>query len=105
MDKEMMDKINEILKAKGKRELSMDELDKVVGGSENYTAEEERETNELYLSLARTFGFDVAHAMFVAQTGYQTFLHNPVAGDTDEEKMSVVLSNYWGLHDWGNGYH
>ena len=105
MDKEMMDKINEVMKAHGKRELNMDELEKVVGGSENYTAEEERETNELYLYLARTFGFDVAHAMFVAQTGYQTFLNNPVAGNTDEDKMSVVLSNYWGLHDWGNGYH
>ena len=32
MDKEMMAKVNEVLKANGKRELSMDEVDKVVGG-------------------------------------------------------------------------
>ena len=32
MDKEMMAKINEALKANGRRELSMDEADKVVGG-------------------------------------------------------------------------
>ena len=33
MDKEMMDKANEILKASGKRELCLDEMDKVSGGS------------------------------------------------------------------------
>ncbi len=32
MEKEMMEKVNEILKANGRRELSMDELDKVTGG-------------------------------------------------------------------------
>ena len=32
MEKEMMDKINEVLKANGKRELSMDEMDKVSDG-------------------------------------------------------------------------
>ena len=33
MDKEMLAKINEVLKANGKRELSLDELDQVVGGA------------------------------------------------------------------------
>ena len=32
MNKEMLDKINEVLKANGKRELSPDELEKIVGG-------------------------------------------------------------------------
>ena len=32
MDKEMMAKVNEVLKANDRRELSMDELDKVSGG-------------------------------------------------------------------------
>ena len=32
MDKDMMAKINEALKANGRRELSLDELDKVTGG-------------------------------------------------------------------------
>ena len=32
MDKEMMEKVNEVLKARGKRELSMDEMDRVSGG-------------------------------------------------------------------------
>ncbi len=36
MDKEMMEKVNEFLKANGKRELTMDELDQVVGGSFSY---------------------------------------------------------------------
>ncbi len=37
MDKEMMDKVNEYLKANGKRELSMDELEKVAGGQDTVT--------------------------------------------------------------------
>ena len=32
MDKDMMAKVNEVLNANGKRELSLDELDQVVGG-------------------------------------------------------------------------
>ena len=32
MDKEMMEKVNEVLKAHGKRELSLDEMDRVTGG-------------------------------------------------------------------------
>ena len=32
MDQEIMAKVNEVLKAHGRRELSMDELDEVVGG-------------------------------------------------------------------------
>ena len=34
MDKEMMDKVNEILKKNSKRELSLDELDQVNGGGD-----------------------------------------------------------------------
>ena len=33
MDKDMMTKVNDLLKAKGLRELSLDEMDKVSGGS------------------------------------------------------------------------
>ena len=42
MDKEIMAKINETLKANGKRELSMDELDLVCGGwrEDQLTSEE-----------------------------------------------------------------
>ena len=32
MDKDMMDKVNEVLKAHGKRELNLDEMDRVTGG-------------------------------------------------------------------------
>ena len=37
MDKEMMEKVNVILKANGRQELSMEDLDKVVGGSFSYS--------------------------------------------------------------------
>ena len=36
MNKEMLDKLNELLKKNGRRELNLDEVDKVVGG---YTSE------------------------------------------------------------------
>ena len=39
MDKEMMAKINEAMKANGKRELTMDEMGQVVGGSDREMAE------------------------------------------------------------------
>ena len=37
MDKEMMAKVNEVLKTHGKRELSMDEMEQVVGGSTKFS--------------------------------------------------------------------
>lgn len=39
MDKEMLDKINEVLKANGKRKLSPDELEKIVGGDKGDTGD------------------------------------------------------------------
>ena len=49
MDKEMMAKVNEILKANGRRELSLDELDKVVGGAgECFNARDIRTEEVLY---------------------------------------------------------
>ena len=36
MTKEFMDKINELLKAKGRQALSLDEADKVVGGGDGF---------------------------------------------------------------------
>ena len=38
MDKEMQAKVEEFIKAQGRRELSMDELDKVNGGWETLRA-------------------------------------------------------------------
>ena len=39
MDKEMLNKINEVLQADGKRELSLDELEKIFGGGKGGTGE------------------------------------------------------------------
>ena len=102
----MMDKINEVLKANGKRELSMDELDKVSGGTTvtgNYVDEETM--YDLYMALTRLYGYDTAHQMFMAQTGYVTYEHCPPCDGTDEEKMGVVLCNYWKMVERKNGYH
>ena len=58
MDKEMMDKINEVLKAHGKRELSMDELDQVVGGVD---PEYEAQAYKLGMTLVDAYPMILRH--------------------------------------------
>ena len=105
MDKEMMDKINEVLKANGKRELSMDEMDKVVGGIFiPQTDEEKKQLIDLAYALTDSFGFDVALEMFMKTTGYDTY-RDGVSGGTDRDKMGVVLNGYFTMLEAGGGYH
>lgn len=69
MDKEMMNKVNDVLKAKGMRELSMDEMDKVNGGGDGIiyhigqcTSEEDINSYvyDFVASIENSFGKDVA---------------------------------------------
>ena len=92
MDKDMMAKINEALKANGKRELSLDDLDKVVGGYYvPQTDEERKQLIELFYELTDSFGFDIAHGVFMETTGYTTYRAG-VNGSTDRGK--------WELFKW-----
>ena len=105
MDKEMMAKVNEILKANGRRELSLDELDKVVGGYYVPNTDEEREQlAEMFYAMTDSFGFDVALDMFMETTGYTTYRHNLSCG-TDRDKMGVVLNGYFTMLDADGVYH
>ena len=102
MDKEMMEKVNEVMKAHGKRELSMDEMDQVSGGlnGDYYNGLTEQEVCDLYYSLTECVGFDVAYQMFMKQTGYDYYNHNAFGnGATDMEKMAIVLTHYIKHHD------
>ena len=107
MKKEMMDKINEVLKAKGKRELSLDEMDKVSGGN-MWTEMGYGEFTDFWLDMARNFGYDVTIEMFKEATGYVTYssgIGTSPGGDSDEDKMGVVLRNFWGCIEADNGHH
>ena len=68
MDKEMLAKVNEILKAHGKRELTMDETDQVTGGGlkfDNFEINTREDLNYfVYTIIAayeEAFGKDVTY--------------------------------------------
>ena len=76
MDKEMKAKIDEILKANSMRELSMDEMDRVSGGSfpadyriNGYTA---AEAGGMLQTVYDYFGLDVAEAYAIEVFGVKT---------------------------------
>lgn len=76
MDKEMKAKIDEVLKTNGKRELSLDEMDRVSGGSfpadyriNGYTA---AEAGGMLQSVYDQFGLDVAEAFAIEVFGVKT---------------------------------
>ena len=76
MDKEMKAKIDEVLKTNGKRELSMDEMDRVSGGSfpadyriNGYTA---AEAGGMLQAVYDNFGLDVAVAYAIEVFGVKT---------------------------------
>ena len=105
MDKEMQAKVEEFVKSYGRRELSLDDLDKVVGGYYiPQTDEEKKQLIDLAYALTDSFGFDVALEMFMKTTGYDTYRYG-VSGGTDRDKMGVVLNGYFTMREAGGGYH
>ena len=76
MDKEMKAKVDEILKTNGRRELSMDEMDRVSGGSfpadyrvNGYTAEE---AGGMLQAVYDNLGLDVAEKFAIEVFGVKT---------------------------------
>ena len=76
MDKEMKAKIDEVLKTNGKRELSLDEMDRVSGGSfpadytvNGYTA---AEAGGMLQAVYDNFGLDVAEKFAIEVFGVKT---------------------------------
>ena len=76
MDKEMQAKIDEILKANSRRELSLDEMDRVSGGSipadyriNGYTV---AEAGGMLQAVYDNFGLDVAEAFAIEFFGIKT---------------------------------
>ena len=91
---------------KNMRELSLDEMDKVVGGIFiPQTDEEKKQLIDYAYALTDSYGFDIALEMFMQTTGYTTYRAGVKGGGTDRDKMGVVLNGYFTMLDAGGGYH
>ena len=111
----MMEKVNEVLKANGKRELTMDELDQVVGGScqfdpnTNYITINGGEPmpwgqfcNMMY-AMTKSFGLDTALLFLKDSVGFQCSEMAEGTGMSDKAFMGVILARFdKALH--GSGY-
>lgn len=101
MKPEIKAKVDEILKAHGMRELSLDDMDKVSGGwgSENYPHEiylggelyDEATFNSVILEVADSYGDDTALLFAQDLTGYPFVKANKtVSGD-----LRQTLKDFW----------
>ena len=104
MEKEMMEKVNEVLKAHGKRELSMDEMEQVTGGNSAnsvtvFGQEMSRdEFDNMMLDTAEQLGYKTAAEMFEMITNfpaYGTYSGERVYASTDRAKMADCLDEFW----------
>ena len=104
MEKEMMAKVNEVLKAHGKRELNMNEMEQVTGGNSAnsvtvFGQEMSRdEFDNMMLDTAEQLGYKTAAEMFEMITNfpaYGTYSGERVYASTDRAKMADCLDEYW----------
>ena len=104
MEKEMMEKVNEVLKAHGKRELNMNEMEQVTGGNSAnsvtvFGQEMSRdEFDNMMLDTAEQLGYKTAAEMFEMITNfpaYGTYSGERVYASTDRAKMADCLDEYW----------
>ena len=115
MDKEMMAKVNEVLKANGRRELSLDEMDKVSGGNVGgitvngiWTSEDE--INEMWGQVVNAVGYDVAGDLFCDTYGIAKYEATRVRrGDaSDQENMALLIDRLMKIYDnideYGKGH-
>lgn len=102
MDKEMMAKVEEFVKEYGKRELSMEELDKVSGGGDGkgyaVAVDGKGYREDFIVNLGRTmqqtYGFDVAADTLIAMFG----LH-PHEKDKCAESIDVLVNRIYTINE------
>lgn len=114
MDKEMMAKVEEFVKEYGKRELSMEDLDQVVGGtiqgiydiSGNYHTT--KEIINLASSMEETFGFDIAGEMICTMFKLNPDEAKRLKSGSDSSKMAQLLNELFWIYErtsnGGNSY-
>ncbi len=103
----MMAKVNEVMKANGKRELSMDELDQVSGGSYAMHADgtisvnggepmTRAEFNNMIFAMAKQFGLNITIGYLRDGVGYDcTEMHNV-------SSIEAILDRFWRNIDGSN---
>lgn len=102
MNKETRAKVEAFIKEHEKRELSIEELDKVAGGADahdvviNGKYYTEEFILELMYNMTNEFGFDIAFDTFCEWTGFSKN-EKPKSG-SDWDRMSVVLCEFWKVH-------
>lgn len=107
MDKEMMAKVEEFVKEYGKRELSMEELDKVSGGGDGkgyaVAVDGKGYREDFIVNLGRTmqqtYGFDVAADTLIAMFG----LH-PHEKDKCAESIDVLVNRIYTINEHVQDY-
>ena len=119
MDKKMMDKINEVLKANGRRELSMEESEQVAGGSFSYNPTNDMccvngkmmsgdEFNTLIFNVGQNFGYTAARDTLYGLTGYMcTEMGKQFRWDdssSDMEREGVIMNRFWANYRDGAKY-
>lgn len=98
MDKEIMDKVNEMMKANGMRELSMDEMDKVSGGVDPAY---EAEAYKLGMTLIEQFPYDIAASVYCEMVGIskrEAITYN-IGGNSDKENMKLLINRHMKILD------
>ena len=98
MDKEMMGKVNELLKANGKRELSLDEMDKVVGGVD---PEYEAQAYKLGMTLVDAYPYDIAASVYCDMFGLsqREAIDFGKGGGSDKDKMGALIHRHMQILD------
>ena len=103
--KELIAKANEAMKACGKRELSLDEMDKVSGGADgawiNGVFMSEADLNSLGQYWTDQFGYDIAAHMFCELTGIskREIKDCNCGTGSDKDSMSVLVNRYMKILD------
>ena len=106
MEKNIMEKVNEVLKAHGRRELSLDEQDKVVGGSVekgptprtvylNGQLIDEVGFNAIFINMTKTAGLDVAIKALYNMTGFSCTAMRETGTTNPLDAMDVILNQFW----------
>ena len=104
MNQEMTEGINALRKVHGRRELRMDEAEKIAGGRE-LTVDAwgvklgESEFNELMIWMVSHYGYRAALEHFQMFTKDIPFFgvheKEPMSGSTHQESMRNLLDDYW----------
>ena len=110
MNKEVLEKVNEILKSNGRQALSLDEADKVAGGMVEYNPAtgmgvidgqevEVAAFNKYFMDAAKVFGLESAISGFQSVTGWScSDMGSDCTGLKGAEaasKMSAILNQFW----------